>query len=822
MEIIINGEALDLPSGFSIEIEDSNPIYNERGSQSIPATVPATRRNNRILSFPARIDAGIDPNNPERVAQIQDGAYIRRGAMNITEAGKKEGITFNIGFDNSIAYEAWIDKKLSELLTLPTYYPQPQEGGYRIGWVLDDLYHIYTGQDAPTDELAIFPIAVSKEECKLGDATEIYWEILNLTGPHGLSQPGQVNRIIDGEITEVSIPEGYAVSPFLKVWRLVELAFSDMGVTLAANPFRDDPDLRRMVVLNNTSDTVCRGEIRYADIVPDCTVGELLDALWVRFGLVYNINFQQSIADLRLLRDIIRANDIGDFSSMTTQHPKITYDGAQYVKLSASTSIDGASPSHERFEDFIKGLDVSAIRLGANVSQWTNIGTPEHPKWDGDMGLDFWDYDIDDLDYPDPADPDDPDDDRDDGRDPDNRDDPDDLDDRDDGRELESRSTRADTATNPAETTVAREFVSGTWYRLDAENGTVKAKSSSFFNWDPQPDGLAALELSSTDECVPICRVSNVGTGTGHSFNGLCPTYLFGARHYHSYIKGNDDGDTSGDSTPLAFMFAYTVDGKTIGRLTPEGDDGGRIVPDDGSTPTLSLLFQFEDGLFARFWADYDEILRHGNRYAEVSAVMGKPEVYRLDILSPVRYGGIRCLVDTMSYSLPASREVPVELKLRAIQPQGTYDIKTEQGIPAFSTTRHLEWRLKSEDYLAQAEMEANRRTAGSKYIADSGYQEHGTVGDYWHITLASIIPLSMARPPLTWQTDKTIPTPGHAGQRNRRRYKALAYYEVFEIHDMSTGPDDSDNWEFAPEPLGTVSVEVEYNVELVARWTNG
>ena len=104
MEITINGEALDLPSDFSIEIEDSNPIYNERGSQSIPATVPTTRRNNRILSFPARIDAGIDPNNPERIAQIQDGAYIRRGAMNITEAGKKEGITFNVRFDNSTAY----------------------------------------------------------------------------------------------------------------------------------------------------------------------------------------------------------------------------------------------------------------------------------------------------------------------------------------------------------------------------------------------------------------------------------------------------------------------------------------------------------------------------------------------------------------------------------------------------------------------------------------------------------------------------------------------------------------------------------------------
>ena len=104
MQVKTNGGTLDLPSGFSIEIEDSNPIFNERGSQSIPATVPATRRNIRLLDAPHRLDAGTDPNYPEKTAEVVDGAYIRRGTMNITEAGKTEGITFNVGFDNSTAY----------------------------------------------------------------------------------------------------------------------------------------------------------------------------------------------------------------------------------------------------------------------------------------------------------------------------------------------------------------------------------------------------------------------------------------------------------------------------------------------------------------------------------------------------------------------------------------------------------------------------------------------------------------------------------------------------------------------------------------------
>lgn len=96
IEIKTGGEALDLPSGFSIEIEDSNPIYNERGSQSVPATVPATRRNCRLLAAPHRIDAGIDPNFPEQSAEVVEGPYTRRGVLNITEAGKKEGITLSL------------------------------------------------------------------------------------------------------------------------------------------------------------------------------------------------------------------------------------------------------------------------------------------------------------------------------------------------------------------------------------------------------------------------------------------------------------------------------------------------------------------------------------------------------------------------------------------------------------------------------------------------------------------------------------------------------------------------------------------------------
>lgn len=815
IQIKTKGEALDLPSGFSIEIEDSNPIFNDRGSQSIPATVPATRRNIRLLDAPHRLDAGIDPNLPERTAEVMEGAYIRRGTMNITEAGKAEGITFNVGFDNSTAYAKWSKKKLSELSDLPTYKPDLSQQGSPIDLVLDELYRIYRAPDPQKDDFAVFPLAINNESTGTDNAKKIYWEVLNLVGDHGLAQPNKVKRLLDGTVTEVSVPEGYMVSPFLRVWRVLELIFADMELNVVSNPFAQNLELSRLVALNNAADSVCRAEIKYSDLMPDSTVEDFLNALWVRFGLVYNIDNNTRTVRLELLKDIIARHGNRTLDQYAAGTPKITYEERQYIKLSANTSIEGAAPSHERFEDFAKGLDVSKVHLGTHVSQWQNTGTQDDPRWDGDWNDGYYDdydpWNDPDWEDPEPPEPDypDPDDDRDDGRD--------------DYYSMRSAApaksgTEVTTSNN---TFLAREFVTGQWYRLDATNGKVRLSSSSFFNWDPQPEGLTALELSSDDEFVPIDRVSTVSLGVGHSYNDKCPLYLFGARHYHSYIKGSDETEASGDQTPLAFMFAYTKGNKTIGRITPEGEDGQVITLDDGTKPTISLLFQFKDGLFAKFWADYDEILRHGNRSVEVKSRINKLDLPLLNLLDLYTFKGIRVLIDTMTYSLPSGREVTADLKLRAMQTQGTYDIKKEQNVPDFAAAaRHLEWFLYSETYGEGLNTAGVRAEAARKYKDVTGYQEHGTTGDYWYIAASSAMFKSMTRLSPTWETDTTKPQPTSPGAKNIRKYNALLTYDIFEIHDLAQGPDEED-WEFDETPIGQITVTVSYQVVLYSKWVN-
>ena len=674
LQILIKNQPLDLPEDFSFEVEDTSPIFNERGSQSLPATVPATPRNTVLLDAAHRVDAGTDPNLPLRTADVVEGAIVRRGLLNVTEAGKNQGITLNIGFDNSTAYAAWVSRKLSDLQNLPVYKPDPTEQGDDVSNLLLELLRIYREPEPAIDPFAVFPVALNKETKETDGETTTYWEVLNVVGTRGLEQPTKVTRLINGEVTEVTVPAGYMVSPFVRVWRVVELIFADLGLTLESNPFKEDDELALLVVLNNAADAVCTGEIRFADLLPDCTVEAFMNALWVRFGLVYHIDDNTGTARLELLKDILTREHCPDITHWTAEPPLIKYNPRQFVHLSAGTSIEGAAPAAERFEDFSKGLNMSAVLTGNDVSEWTNSGTADAPKWDGDVYDDYndpWEnYDPEDPNDPEEPDPED--------RDPDdNREEPDPDDDRDpydDYFRAPAKKTEQGTSF------LAREYITGNWYRLDATNNTVRESSSPFFDWDPQPEGYAALEMKSDDECTPIGRVISP------RFNGLCPLYLVGARHYHSYIVGSEDEDNSGESTPLAFVFAYTKNEKTFGRINPEGEDGLPITLDSGLKPKLSLLFQFGDGLFAKFWKEYDEIIRHGNRIVTVPAYIPKSELTRLDILGVYRLNGVRCLIDSVAYSLPAGHNVPVTLKLRTIQTQGNYNIRAEQNVPEFST----------------------------------------------------------------------------------------------------------------------------------------
>lgn len=740
IKILIKGEALDLPEGFSMAVEDTNPIFNDQGSQSIPATIPPTRRNNRLTGHPGRVDNSDNPNDPERTCIIENGAYQRRGTLNYTSANSRDGITFNVGFDNSTAYEKWKNKKLTELSTLPTWEHSS------LSALLYDLNAIYHNANPKTNPLAVFPIvtAIDKEGWLEGytgsviDPEKI--EVLNMWTRTAMQYKelrsiSTVTRTIDGKVTEVSVPENYGFTPFVRVWRVLELIFSDLGMTIAANPFKTDTDLSRLVVLNNCADSCCQKDVKYFDLMPDVTVEAFMAALWARFGLVYYVDFSTCRVTLAFIGEIINKSVQMDLSGIITEPPVVNYDKGKYVKLSASTSIDCAEPETERFEDFFKKFDSSEIG-DSNVVNSGNIQFTFHRK-------------------------------------------------------------------------------TAVWSRYDTINKKRKDGSTSFFNWDPKTPGVEAEEITSDDEFVPLAHIQirKTAYGTYGDFADDVPFYLKGMRHNHSYIKGSD-GPEGGD-TPLAFMFAFTgIEASydsTEGRFASVTGDTFK----NGTQHTTSLLFQYKGGLFDKYWRQYDEILRHGARTIEIKGRLKLQEVQQLDMFRPVMFRGVRCLIDTVNYSLPGGREVAVEIKLRTIQTQGTYDIAAEQNIPDFTLLdTDFYWQYQSDTL--QTVYYSNESKNAAIRAWEKANPDYQAPNIYTWPGLAE--PISVQKTGLTWENDpyNADGTCNSAGQQRTRQYQARATYRIWELYDVSEGDQENPDYEPGEIPLGEITITINYTVTLV------
>lgn len=573
----------DHAADFTIAVEEKSPVMNDRGSQTVPATVPPTPHNLLLTGFAHRLDCAATPMK-DRTCTVMDGMYYRTGVINLVSASRNEGITFNVGFDNSEAYEAWKKKKMNEL-TLPVV------GSGDVDALRAALQAAYTNGDG--GDYAVFPIAVEREEIGSGSGQTVYWGMLNQVSAGTLVSGARTQRQpVAGTLMDVTVPNGYGVTPFLYVWRALELVFSALGYEIESNPFKGASagDLAKVVILNNVADCIVNGYLRYSDLMPDCEVKAFLTSLYVRFGLVYLLNQDTKKVKLELVRDILQKTASQDLTPTLAEWPVVSFEAHKQLKLSAKTSLYGAEPTNERLEDYLKGTSLYRLDI------------------------------------------------------------------------VDERS--ADDVAAP----LIYERITGKFYRCDETNNQYTDSVSGWWVWDPQTEGVEATELSSEDECVPMLKVDGV----------YFPGYITGAVHRHSYIKGRES-DQEKNQTPLAFVISYGQ----RGRITPPGD---------APASALSLLFQYADGLFARFWQGYDAILRHAFEKVEVTVRMTPADLLDVKLLDPVRLQAQALLIDGFDYSLPAPSRAEVVMTLRTLRLKDADNLAGEQNIPVIGNQTKM-WR---------------------------------------------------------------------------------------------------------------------------------
>lgn len=613
-----------MADSLALSIEEQSPIFGERGSQSLPATLPPTPRNKRLLGYPDRLDVVSEPPGLIPV-EVSSGAYIRAGLLNIVDAGP-DGIAVNIGFDNSVGYAQWQETKLRDLFAIsevswPT--PTTREG-----------FSCLT-----SDEFCAFPVVVDLEKFKgVNDAEVTLPVILNVADTWDSPAP-KVHRVFGDKRYEVNVPRRYGWTPFVKVFYLLERIFAGVGVTLARedNPFYSaGRDLWRLVVLNNCADSCCRDVIELRDLVPDCTVQEFLESLWLKFGFTYRLDFSTGTVTALFVEDLLAAGDApADFTTMMSAPPKVTPETPQYLRLIPKTSIEGAAPPTERYAEFSRLRVVSTVVPKEEDDPdyiWADTASAE------ELPAEMFDY----------------------GENPDY---------------------------------VEYLGMSAAWKTVGG------ATHSNFFHWDPQPEGVEPFDVEAADESVGLLTAPYYEGGNSTGYAPLFRVGAVHYHTQGSASLVENVGVESKTPIAFMFAYqkdgarlgrpaAVDNDGEAI----TETDEGAAV---SGQT----LFYDFRGGIFESFWRRYDMLLRHGARTAEFSAYMSPLEVLNLDTLRQARVMGADALIESATYSIGAGRPVAVSLKVRPLLLRGNFDAEKEQAVaPRDLTGSRLSWAYNADN----------------------------------------------------------------------------------------------------------------------------
>lgn len=333
---------LELNEGFSFEIVRNNPFLSSEGDYSVPASIPATRHNLALLGHTERIDRATRHMN-RMPATLSHGSVVKNGQLVIDTVMCNGGIDVSFAIENSDLYSQHKDKPLKSI------FKDMKESFGSVKEVMSKLCDIYYGRWEKKEDYTVFPVWCGTYEDNDGNTV---YQMNNQPDEGGSYIVSQRRQVREGDAT-VEVPEGYGVSPFIYLGRMLALAFETIGYSVEFNCFDTEP-YDKIVVLNNCSDTVVKGEINYADLVPSCTLGELLDFIVNKFHAQAIVDSTSRKVRIELFDVAICGAPADDITASVDGEFSLQVNPDSRVVLRSDTSIEGAEPAAETFEELIE------------------------------------------------------------------------------------------------------------------------------------------------------------------------------------------------------------------------------------------------------------------------------------------------------------------------------------------------------------------------------------------------------------------------------------------------------------------------------------
>lgn len=581
------GEPYNLSPDAKIEVERTNPFFNDYGESTVPIDLPTSARNRRMLGFPETF-GGTQKIRPIDVT-IQDGEFFAQCRQVVLNASSNGKISTAFYLNDGSFYSKIKNVKLKDIFK-DEFIPG-------VSSVREGIEFCRRLRDNKNDQFAIFPILVEDDS---GIATGLNYKILNAFGKEENIQNASVSKLFNPDGTapgsdfynsvqrieyvdnvSITLDEGYYITPFIRANYLLQRVFAYFGYKLLPNFFTETEPFNKMVVLNNVIDTLVNGKIHIADLVPNITCSEFIAVFRKKFCCEFTANEGNGTADVVFLRDVMASSPTTDLTHNMTEDPTISYKTEkdyQRIKLTPEDKLGSeAAESYDDFNNMVKANPAAYFepRDGA----FYKIGFSGDFRVITKIGEASQDYNT--------------------------------------GEQLEAKEVKIPELIPEFRTLI---------YKVDTE--------------DPKTD----YEI-------------------GH--------YLFVGKYKSlnskMVVAGNDKESDTEQADKENTMLAFTAfaNGRTIGTISPY-DISSSDWKKAKKLFNYALYYNGHDGVFSRFYRDYDLLLRNSLHELKVKLLLSQSQKQNLVAHAKVLIRGVAFFLDKLKFVLGGKNE-PQESELRSI-----------------------------------------------------------------------------------------------------------------------------------------------------------
>jgi hypothetical protein len=348
MKITTATGEFQIPNDFELEIEDNNPLLSEKGSRSVPVSLPGTPHNLAILGNPQRI-AIKERQTVEYNAVIQEGVFRKTGRQIILSASN-ESIETAFYFKESDFYEKIKTVTMKDVFSsivlqkgtiaqLIAYLDSVMNGAVTENFVVLPVVTQFEADDEFTDGFGN-PHYRAKDVCP--DRTDV------------INNPVEGTLTAAAEYQDVETPAGYGITVFPKLSWTLDTIFLHFGLKLKPSMFHTDAGFSSLVLLNATADTIVKGFINFADVVPSGEVNTFLDCICKKFNCAFEIDTDKETAEFFFLDSVLAERTaMKDLTPFLTESLTVSFDEPKQVKLSNARNLELTTTETASYQQLI-------------------------------------------------------------------------------------------------------------------------------------------------------------------------------------------------------------------------------------------------------------------------------------------------------------------------------------------------------------------------------------------------------------------------------------------------------------------------------------